>query len=197
MTKIGPPKGRPQIERVEPKAAITGGEIAIHGHGLAENGRRPRVRFGELAATLLLSSPNRLVVRVPEGAISGELTVDTGEGVTPAVSVALGIPIAENIHPVANPALDAAGNIYTTFSGSRGQKVPVSLYKIDTNYSAKPFLGDLMNATAIAFDRAGQMYVSSRHDGAVYRVAPNGTMSTYAEGMGIATGIAFDRAENL
>ncbi len=53
-----------------------------------------------------------------------------------------------------------------------------------------------MNATAIAFDRAGQMYVSSRHDGAVYRVAPNGTMSTYAEGMGIATGIAFDRAEN-
>src|SRR5207253_1252488 len=42
-----------------------------------------------------------------------------------------------------------------------------------------------------------QMYVASRHDGAVYRVAPNGTMSTYAEGMGIATGIAFDRAENL
>jgi sugar lactone lactonase YvrE len=41
------------------------------------------------------------------------------------------------------------------------------------------------------------MYVSSRHDGAVYRVAPNGTMTTYAEGMGIATGIAFDRSQNL
>src|SRR5207245_10452442 len=68
---------------------------------------------------------------------------------------------------------------------------------IDTNYNAKPFLADLMNATAIAFDRAGQMYVSSRHDGTVYRVAPNGTMSTYAEGMGVATGIAFDRSDNL
>jgi sugar lactone lactonase YvrE len=55
----------------------------------------------------------------------------------------------------------------------------------------------MMNATAIAFDREGQMYVSSRHDGTVYRVAPNGTMSSYAEGMGIATGIAFDRGQNL
>ena len=41
------------------------------------------------------------------------------------------------------------------------------------------------------------MYVSSRHDGAVYRVSPNGTMTTYAEGMGVATGIAFDRNQNL
>jgi len=31
----------------------------------------------------------------------------------------------------------------------------------------------------------------------VYRVAPNGTMTTYAEGMGIATGIAFDREQSL
>jgi sugar lactone lactonase YvrE len=93
--------------------------------------------------------------------------------------------------------LDGEGNIYATFSGSRGQKVPVSIYKIDTNYTVKPFLTDLMNATAIAFDRAGQMYVSSRVDGAVYRVAPNGTMSPHAEGMGVATGMAFDREENL
>jgi sugar lactone lactonase YvrE len=61
----------------------------------------------------------------------------------------------------------------------------------------KPFLSDMMNATAISFDRDGQLYVSSRHDGTVYKVAPNGTMSSYAEGMGVATGIAFDREENL
>ncbi len=54
-----------------------------------------------------------------------------------------------------------------------------------------------MNATSIAFDREGQMYVSSRHDEAVYKVAPNGTMSSYAQGMGVATGIAFDQEENL
>jgi sugar lactone lactonase YvrE len=107
------------------------------------------------------------------------------------------VPIADNLNPVTNPALDADGNIYVTFSGSRGQKVPVAIFKIDTNYTVKPFLTDMMNPTAIAFDRAGIMYVSSRFDGTVYRVANSGTMSTYAEGMGIATGIAFDKDENL
>jgi sugar lactone lactonase YvrE len=56
---------------------------------------------------------------------------------------------------------------------------------------------EMMNATSLAFDREGQMYVSSRHDGAIYRVAPNGAMTTYAEGLGIATGIAFDREQSL
>ena len=55
----------------------------------------------------------------------------------------------------------------------------------------------MMNATGMAFDRAGSLYVSSRYDGTVYRVAPNGTMASYAEGMGVATGIAFDREGNL
>ena len=104
---------------------------------------------------------------------------------------------SENLHPVTNPALDAEGNIYVTFSGSRGQKVPVSIFKIDTNYSVKPFLTEMMNATAIVFDHSGQMYVSSRFDGTVYKVALNGTMAAYAGSMGVATGLAFDRAENL
>src|SRR5205807_7394214 len=109
----------------------------------------------------------------------------------------IAVPIAENLHPVTNPALDHEGNLYATFSGSRGQKVPVSIYKIDTSYHVKPFLSELMNAHGVAFDREGQMYVSSRQNGTVYRVAPNGTMSAYAESMGVATGIAFDRQQNL
>jgi sugar lactone lactonase YvrE len=117
--------------------------------------------------------------------------------VSNAQTVKVAVPIAENLHPVTNPALDAEGNIYATFSGPRGEKAPVSVFKIDTNYAMKPFVAEMMNATSIAFDRQGQMYVSSRYDGAVYRVAPNGTMTTYAEGMGVATGIAFDREQNL
>jgi len=121
-----------------------------------------------------------------------------GDGhVSNAHSIEVAVPVADNLHPVTNPAVDRQGNLYVTFSGSRGQKVPVSIFKIDADHNVKPFLSDLMNATAIAFDREGQMYVSSRHDEAVYKVAPDGTMSTYAEGMGIATGIAFDRDENL
>jgi sugar lactone lactonase YvrE len=111
--------------------------------------------------------------------------------------IQVAVPIAESLHPVTNPVLDAEGNIYVTFSGTRGQKAPVAIFKIDTSYNVKPFVADLTNATSMAFDRAGQLYVSSRADGTVYRVAPNGVASLYAEGMGVATGIAFDMAENL
>jgi sugar lactone lactonase YvrE len=105
--------------------------------------------------------------------------------------------ITDSLHPVANPAIDAEGNIYVTFSGGRGDKVPVSVFRIDTNYVARPFVTDLMNATGIAIDRAGDIYVSSRYEGNVHRVTPTGQMSLYAEGMGVATGIAFDRQGNL
>jgi len=190
--------GNPYIEGVHPSAALPGGEIRITGSSLRPlDLKRPKVRFGEVEGAVVISSDDFLVARVPVGANSGPVVVSTNENASNPHPVTIAVPIADNLHPVTNPALDSEGNIYATFSGSRGQKVPVSIYKIDTNYNLKPFLSDMMNPTAIVFDHAGQMYVSSRFDGTVYRVAPNGTMSTYAEGMGVATGMAFDRAENL
>jgi sugar lactone lactonase YvrE len=138
-----------------------------------------------------------VIARVPEGAHSGPVTIQANGSVSNGREMKIAQSVAENLHPVGNPALDLEGNVYVTFSGPRGQKVPVSVYKIDTDYNVRPFLSDFMNATGLAFDAQGQLYVSSRYDGTVYRVAPNGTMSTYAEGMGIATGIAFDREQNL
>jgi sugar lactone lactonase YvrE len=54
-----------------------------------------------------------------------------------------------------------------------------------------------MNATGLAFDRDGLLYVSSRYDGIVYQATSRGEMSVYVEGMGVATGLAFDPEENL
>jgi sugar lactone lactonase YvrE len=196
--KKGSATSKPLIERVTPRAAIPGGEISISGRGLTQNGRgRPQVRFGDQPGSLLLTSPNRLVVRVPEGVSSGDVTVDTGVAVSAPASVAVGVTIADNLHPVANPALDSAGNTFTTFSGSRGQKVPVSVFKIDRQQVVRPFLNDLVNPTGLAFDRAGYLYVSSRMEGTIYKVTPDGHREIYAEGMGVATGIAFDGDENL
>ncbi len=190
--------GNPLIEAVSPGAALPGGEVRITGRSLRpQELRRPRVRFGETEGAIVISADDFLIARVPAGASSGAIVVSTNGHSSNPHQIQVAAPIAENLHPVTNPALDADGNIYVTFSGARGQKVPVAIYKIDTSYMVKPFLVDMMNATAIAFDRAGQMYVSSRYEGAVYRVAPNGTMASYAESMGVATGIAFDRAENL
>jgi hypothetical protein len=190
--------GGPHIEAVAPPFALTGGEVRIMGSGLRPQELRcPRVQFGDLEGAVVVSSDAFLVARVPEGATSGPVVVATNGHVSNAHTVNVAVPIAENLHPVTNPALDAEGNLYVTFSGSRGQKVPVAIFKIDTNYAVKPFVAEMMNATSLAFDREGLMYVSSRFDGAVYRVSPNGTMTTYAEGMGVATGIAFDREQNL
>jgi sugar lactone lactonase YvrE len=105
--------------------------------------------------------------------------------------------MAENLHPVANPAVDADGTVYATVSGGRGQSVPVSIFSIARDFQVRPFVRELMNATGLAFDADGYLYVSSRAEGTVYRVSPSGAMSTYAEGMGIATGIAFDGDGNL
>lgn len=190
--------GHPHIEAVSPAAALPGGEVRILGSGLRPPDlRRPRVRMGEVDAPVVISSDEFVVARVPEGVASGPLVVSANGHASNPHQLNIAATIADNLHPVTNPAIDRDGNIYATFSGSRGQKVPVAIFKIDTNYNIKPFVVELMNATAIAFDRAGQMYVSSRFDGTVYRVAPNGTMSSYAEGMGVATGIAFDHEENL
>jgi hypothetical protein len=190
--------GGPHIESVAPVLALAGGEVRIMGSGLRPpQWERPRVQFGEVEGGIVVSSNSFLVARVPDGAISGPVVVASDGHISNAHTVKIAVPIAENLHPVTNPALDSQGNIYATFSGSRGQKTPVAIFKIDTNYTVKPLVSEMMNATGIAFDRDGQMYVSSRHDGAVYRVAPNGTMTTYAGGMGVATGIAFDRNQNL
>jgi sugar lactone lactonase YvrE len=198
MAKPSSPTGKPEIVQVAPRAAISGGEIAIRGSGFVQNGSsRPKVRFGDQAASVLLSSTDRLIVRVPEGVVSGDVTVDNGKFVSAPAAVAVGLTIADNLHPVANPAVDSSGNIFTTFSGSRGQKVPISVFKIDRNHNIRSFQTDLMNPTGLAFDHEGFLYISSRAEGTIYQVAPDGERTAFAEGMGIATGIAFDREWNL
>lgn len=190
--------GIPRIEGLQPNAALPGGEIRVVGNQLRPTGlSRPKIKFGDVEGAVIVSSERFLVARVPDGAASGPVVVDTLASSSNAFELRVAVPISDNLHPVTNPAMDIEGNIYVTFSGTRGQKVPVAVYKIDTNYEVKPFVTEMMNATSIAFDRAGLMYVSSRFDGTVYRVAPNGTMSAYAQGMGVATGIAFDKDENL
>lgn len=188
--------GRPQIDTVTPAAAIPGGEFQIRGKGLTRS-LRPRVTIGDVAASIVIGSDSYVVVRVPEGASVGELIIETGDQASRPYTCDVGIQIADNLYPVANPVVDRFGNTYATFSGSRGQKTPVSVYKVDLNYTLRPFVTDVMNATGLAIDNEGMLYVSSRYDGIVYQVASNGNASVYVEGMGVATGLAFDGDENL
>jgi sugar lactone lactonase YvrE len=69
--------------------------------------------------------------------------------------------------------------------------------RILTSGDAGAFVTDITNATGLAFDAHGYLYVSSRHDGTVHRVTREGAVSLYAEGMGVATGMAVDKSGNL
>jgi sugar lactone lactonase YvrE len=190
--------GQPRIESIDPAFALPGGEVRISGSGLtAVNAERPIVKFGGFEGSIIVGARQFIVARVPDGAESGEVVVSANGKQSNPQRVGVAVSIAESLHPVANPAVDDEGNIYATFSGSRGQKTPVAVYRIDLQQNIKPFVQEMMNATGLAFGRDGSLYVSSRYDGTVYRVARNGAMSSYAEGMGIATGIAFDREGNL
>jgi sugar lactone lactonase YvrE len=187
---------RPAIRSVEPALALPGGDFQIHGSGFCVD-PRPAVSIGDAAAPLIVSSGSLIVARVPETARAGPLVVANDKAASAPEAVSIGVRIAGDVHPVANPAVDAEGNAYTTFSGSRGQKTPVAVYKIDKQGTLTPFLSDLMNATGLAFSPGGVLHVSSRFDGVVYQVTSTGEMSVYVEGMGVATGLAFDKSGNL
>ena len=185
-------KNLPRIDQVTPTAAIPGGEFQIRGKDLKGSAVSPDIRFGEVVAPIIVGSDSMVIARVPEGASIGELSV----GGSPW-SCEIGIQIADSLHPVSSPAIDALGNIYATFSGARGHKTPVAVYKIDLNYSVRPFVTDLMNATGLAFGADGALYISSRYEGVIYQTSGSGDLSVYCEGMGTATGLAFDRRGNL
>ena len=189
---------KPRIDKIHPPAAITGGEIELRGADFCENGeKRPTVSIGSAAARLVVGGSNFIVARVPGDAGGSSVTVANEADRSEAHACSIGLRIASNMHPVANPAVDAAGNVYTTFSGSRGQKVPVSIFKIDLNFQVKPFVSEIVNPTGLIFNQAGNLLVSSRNTGTIYSVDPAGRIEIYAEGMGVATGMALDAEENL
>ncbi len=189
----------PKIETASPDAALPGGEIEILGShlGAAPSYDLPLATVDGFTALVLLSRNNRMIVHVPEEAREGKFEVRQDGQTSNSLQLKIARLIAENLHPVGNPAVDAAGNIFATFSGPRGQQTPVSVFRIDSTGEIRSFVTGLMNATGLAVDAQGRLYVSSRFDGTVHRVSPDGTTSTYAEGMGIATGIAFDKNGNL
>ncbi len=188
----------PRIESLQPNAALPGGEVEVVGTNLGPvSYRRPVPMVGDLAAPVVLSRSKRMVLRVPEEAETSKLRILRNGAQSNAVELKVGTQIATGVHMVASPAVDPEGNIYLTLSGSRGQETPVSVFRVERNGEMRPFVSGIMNASGLATDAEGNVYVSSRQEGTVYRVSPAGATSVYAEGMGIATGVAFDSERNL
>ena len=191
----------PHLTRLRPRAAIPGGEFEVFGQNLlsvsGEGPQLPDAVFGEVPASFDLLRVDRALVRVPEGTIASDLTFSVEGRPSNVLHANIAVSMAENLHLISNPAVDREGNLYAMVSGPRGERVPVSIFRIDRDLQVRPFVRDLLNISALAIGPDGHVYASSRSEGTVYRISPAGEIATFAEGMGVATGLAFDREGNL
>jgi Gluconolactonase len=189
--------GAGQIKRVNPAAGIPGGEVVVECEGFDTSHLNScACLFDGERAHLVGASTRRVLALIPENSFGGkvDVTLESDGEQSAASSLVVGTKLAEDLHPVANPAFDPDdGSLYVTRSGSRGQQLPVTLFRIDTNGEIQEFSGDITNPTGIAFDPSGQIYVTSRMDGTVYRITPFKEAVTFAQNLGVATGLAFDK----
>jgi sugar lactone lactonase YvrE len=185
-----------KIAKIDPAFGIAGGEVIVDCAGFDTS--KPSecgVLFGDKEAQVAALGPRRVLVIVPEG-VDGrvELRLKSGDQLSEPVEFNVARKLAGDLHPVANPAFDPDdGSLFVTRSGGRGEELPITLFRIDLDGQVNEYSGDVPNPTSIAFDRNGEMFVSSRFDGVVYKVSSFHEATTFASNLGVATGIAFDR----
>src|SRR5216683_4273290 len=139
------------ILRIDPPYAIPGAEVTIDCEDLDTNDPTLcAVWFGEDRAPIVALSPKRVLAIVPELKRSGsvEVSLESGGVRSQEMSLVVGKRLAEDLHPVANPAFDPDdGSLFVTRSGARGERLPVTLFRIDANGEITEFSGDITNPT--------------------------------------------------
>ena len=188
----------PRIDTVDPEAALPLGEVELIGANLGPFAfGPPAVLVDGLSAHVLMSRGDRLALRVPAESTTGIVEVRSPSGASNAAPLRIARLLSAELHPVTSPAVSRSGMIYATISGPRGKQTPVSIVRISPDGRGTPFVTGILNATGLAFNPDGDLFVTSRAEGNVYRIDAAGESTVYAEGMGVATGAAFDTQGNL
>ncbi len=185
-----------KILKVDPPYGIAGGEIVIDCVGFdTSDPAFCAVVIDDVVAPIVALGPNRVLAIVPETK-GGEVDVrlQNGDDFSEPARLTVARKLAGDLHPVANPAFDPDdGALFVTRSGSRGEELPVTLFRIDLSGDVMEYSGDIPNPTGIAFGSDGAMFVTSRLEGVVYRVTPSKEANLFARNLGVATGVAFDQ----
>lgn len=183
----------PHVTAIRPLSAIEGGRIQIEGANFPVDGPRlPDVRIGDLPARVVYASPTSISIVVPPGLTeSGRATLRIDGVAAEGALIEVAVPFATGLHQVDNPVFDRDGNLYVTYSGTRGQQVPVSIFRVRANGTRETFSSGIVNPTSMTIDAEGRLYVSSRFEGTVYRVSPDGSTEPFATDLGVACGLAF------
>ncbi|MDR1988856.1 MAG: gluconolaconase, partial [Acidobacteriaceae bacterium] len=183
----------PHLASVVPRRAITGGRVTVMGDALfGHQASLPAVVLKDKKARVVFASPSRIAFLVPEGVGDGgavDVHVDTAPGAT--VSLTVAVPIATDLHHVDSPAIDRQGHLYLTYSGTRGQRAPVSMFRVGPGGNPEHFSSSIAHPTSLACDAQGRLYASDRFEGIVYRVHEDGSAETFASDVGVPCGLAF------
>ena len=180
------------ITAVHPPRAIEGGRVTLLGDGFAIDGPRlPEVHVQDQPARVVFASSKRLSIIVPPDLSGGSVAVRVATAHGETVFIEVAAPVARGLHQVDNPVIDRDGNLYVTYSGARGQTVPVSIFRVSPSGARETFSSAVANPTSMAIDAGGRLYVSSRFEGTVYRVAEDGSAEPFATELGTACGLAF------
>jgi sugar lactone lactonase YvrE len=182
---------RPTISSVAPLRAVEGGRVTLRGHGFPVD-KLPDITVGDQPARVLFASSARIVIALPADLEGGSKPIQVEDLPGETVYVSVGGAWATGLHQVDNPVFDLDGNLFVTYSGSRGQEAPVSIFRVTRAGTREPYVSGIVNPTSMAIGPDGRLYVSSRFEGAVYRVNADGTHERIASDLGVACGLAFD-----
>lgn len=186
-----------RILKINPGYALPGGEVFIECENFEINlGGEYGCYFDGQKARLVGASANRLLAIVPDDFDTDEVEVhlESGSDRSDSLSLTVGRKLADDLHIVANPAVDPKDDsIILTRSGSRGQMLPVTLFRLEADGYLQEMLADIMNPTGVAFDPGGQLFVTNRASGEVSRIQRDSEVTPYSSDLGIATGLAFDK----
>ena len=187
---------RRRITAVRPLWAVEGGRVTIAASGLRRSipCRREvldRRHAGAARRRLVATRTDRDRARRPRRRAHAGARRRASPGETAFVEV--GAPLATGLHQVDNPAFDAAGNLYVTYSGSRGQQAPVSIFIVRPDGTREPFV--------VRHRRTRRRWRSIR-DGRAVRVEPlrrqrlpgrrpTAAPTVVATDLGVACGLAF------
>lgn len=182
----------PTLTRLDPPRVIEGARLWLRGADFpVPIPYGEDITVGGTAARPVFTATDRVAVEVPMRLEGGptEIKAPWLPGVTMFVDV--GAQIATGLHQVDNPVVDPQGRVYLTYSGTRGQDAPVSVFRVTPGRAREPFVTGIVNVTSLAFGPDGKLYLSSRFDGSVYRVHEDGQHEVIASDLGLACGLAF------
>ncbi len=185
-----------KIKRIVPQYAIPGGEVSIECEGFRpESGGGHSAYLDGERCRVTAASSRRVLAVLPPAEVNGKSSIhlESGGVETEPARLTVGRLLADEMHIVANPAIDPKDeSLIFTRSGSRGQELSPSMFRLETDGYLDEMPVEIMNPTGIAFAPDGDLYVTNRAEGRVCAIERGEEAVVYATSLGIATGIAFD-----